>query len=332
MYFGFPSGLALMILSATSMSKTPASFLCRIHVLVVCGVSLFATAGVSLAAEMPPGKSTFGEGNYIEYIAGDLPLIICAPHGGREVPEEFPDRTRGVIQIDTNTQELARAVAAEITSRTGHYPHVIICRLARKKLDCNREIGEAAAGHPAAERAWGEYHAFIEKACAAAVAKSGKGFLLDLHGQSHKDQRIELGYLHSIETLALPDAALNAPGVAAAGSLRLVAASSKLPYAQLLRGPQSLGGLIEAQGYRAAPSPSLPSPVLPFFIGGYTVARHTRAPSKIAGLQIESNLVGVRDTAAAREKFARALVSALGEFLAGQFAMPLVVRPASGRR
>ncbi|MGB8167384.1 MAG: hypothetical protein WCF18_07820, partial [Chthoniobacteraceae bacterium] len=236
----------------------------------------------------------------------------------------------GVLEIDTNTQELARTIAAEIHTRTGHHAHLIICRLARKKLDCNREIVEAAAGLPAGERAWNEYHAFIDKACAAAVAQAGKGFLIDIHGQGHKDQRIELGYLHPIETYALTDAELNAPGIAAGGSLRLMAKQSKLPYAELVRGQRSLGARLEAQGYLAAPSPERPAPVLPFFIGGYTVARHAGKGASVAGLQIEANLKGVRDTAEAREKFARTLVPILHDFLRDEFALALD-RSADGR-
>lgn len=280
-------------------------------------------AGHSDAAEFTPGKSYFGEDNYIEYIAGDLPLIISSPHGGREKPDAFPDRTKGVLDIDVNTQELARTIADEIHTRTGHHAHLIICRLARIKLDCNREIAEAAAGMPAGERAWKEYHAFIEKASAAAVAQAGKGFLIDVHGQGHKDQRIELGYLHPIETFALSDAELDAPAIAAAGSLRLVAAHSKLPYSELVRGPRSLGARLEANGFPSAPSPERPEPVLPFFIGGYTVSRHAGKGSKIAGVQIEANRKGVRDTAEARAKFAAALVPVLREFLDEQFGLKL---------
>lgn len=290
-------------------------------ILVLCGLLL--AMGRGGAAEFESGKSYFGQDHFIEYVVGDLPLIITSPHGGHEKPDSFPDRTRGVVETDRNTRELARAIAAEVYTRTGRHPHLVICHLARKKLDCNREIAEAAASHPAGERAWQEYHAFIEKASAAAAAQSGKGFLIDIHGQGHRDQRIELGYLHPIETLALPDAELNAPKNAAAGSLRLVAAHSPLPYAELVRGPRSLGARLEAAGYPAAPSPDRPAPVLPFFIGGYTVARHAGKSASVAGLQLEANYKGVRDTAESREKFARALVSALQEFLREQYGLEL---------
>ncbi len=44
---------------------------------------------------------------YIEYIAGDLPIILSAPHGGDMVPEEIPDRTQGTTVRDSRTEELA---------------------------------------------------------------------------------------------------------------------------------------------------------------------------------------------------------------------------------
>lgn len=280
--------------------------------LTVLTLILFATR--LLAAE-------FGENNYVEYLPGALPIVISAPHGGREKPEEIPTRTVGKVDIDTNTQELARTIRAEFRAQMGRRPHLIVCRLHRSKLDCNREIVEAAAGDPVAEKAWAEYHAFIEKAQKAAIAKAGKVFYIDLHGQSHRDRRIELGYLHDQETLAKPDRELNA--LASTGSLRKIAEKSKLSYVELLRGPRSLGALLEARGFPCSPSPGRPVPVLPFFAGGYSTRRHVPADAPVAGLQIECNLAGVRDTAANRQRFATALVAALREYLAEHFALKL---------
>jgi hypothetical protein len=274
-----------------------------------------------VAAEPRPGQSVFGEKEYAEYIVGDLPIVISAPHGGRLAPDEIPDRTSGTIGADANTQELVRAIAAEIHARTGHHAHVIICRLHRRKLDCNREIVEAAAGNPIAEKTWAEYHAFIERAEKAAIAKAGRCFYIDLHGQGHKDRRIELGYLHTQEVLAKADAELNAE--AAVGSLRRIAEKAKRPYVELLRGPRSLGAMLEAHGFPSAPSPERPVPVLPFFAGGYSTRRHVPADAPVAGLQIECNLAGVRDTAANRERFATALVTVLREYLAEHWHLKL---------
>ena len=39
-----------------------------------------------------PGNSYFGKDKYIQYIAGNSPIILSAPHGGYLVPSTFPDR------------------------------------------------------------------------------------------------------------------------------------------------------------------------------------------------------------------------------------------------
>jgi N-formylglutamate amidohydrolase len=279
------------------------------------------------AADLVPGESTFGEHHFIEYVVGDLPIVLTAPHGGHLEPEEIPARTAGVREADANTQELARAVADEIHARTGHYAHLIICHLHRSKLDANRDIGEAAGGDALAEQAWREHHGFIEQARTAASARFGVAFLIDLHGHGHPGQRVELGYLHATEDYALEDAALNAPAFAAASSLGLLAAWSHRPYTELLRGPASLGALLEQEGFRATPSPSAPQPIAPYFRGGYTVARHCRAAELTTGLQIECYRAGLRDTAENRAAFARGLVAALERFFPERLALTLKGEP-----
>jgi hypothetical protein len=270
-----------------------------------------------------PGKSYFGRSNYVEYIAGDLPVIIAAPHGGREKPENLPDRIVGTFAFDTNTQELAREIAAEFKRRTGHTPHVVICRLYRRKVDCNRDLKEGAAGHPLATIAWNDFQTFAANARSNVVVKFGKGFFIDLHGHGHKEQRLEFGYLHGSETLSKSDAELNAPEVITESSLRAIAGNSKLPYAELLRGPRSLGALMETNGFPSAPSPSKPSPGAPYFRGGYNTIIHGRDAAPFVGVQIETNYKGVRDNATSRKKFAAALHQSLEVFLAEQMGLTL---------
>jgi hypothetical protein len=76
-------------------------------------------------AEAPyePGKSCFGRSNYVEYIAGDMPLIISAPHGGTLRPAEIPDRKKGEFTSDAYTEELARTTQQALHNFFGHYPH-----------------------------------------------------------------------------------------------------------------------------------------------------------------------------------------------------------------
>src|SRR5262249_41676559 len=152
-----------------------------------------------------------------------------------------------------------------------------------------------------------EFQGYIDVAQAAVVRDHGRGLYIDLHGHGHAEQRLELGYLHTAEQLALNDAALNAAPYPSDSSLRAIAALGRIPYAELIRGPHSFGALMEQHGILCSPSPSNPHPQAPFFRGGYNTARHGRDAAPLAGLQIETNSRGVRDTAASRARFAQAL-------------------------
>lgn len=263
-----------------------------------------------------PGQSYFGRNQYVEYIAGNAPVIFAAPHGGVVAPDEIPARTCGTTVRDSNTEQLARTLATTFFARTGKYPHVIINRLARSRFDANRDLTEASCGNAAAAVAWEEWHAIIGIATAAASAGSGRGWFVDLHGHGHTIPRLELGYLLTNANLDLPDAQLDA--LEASSSVRTLSRDdTTTSFAQLLRGPLSLGALFAAEGFRSVPSPADPSPSgADYFDGGYNTQRHGCAGGGVVcGVQIEANLAGVRDTGENRARFAEAIVSVTVEYL-----------------
>lgn len=279
---------------------------------------------ISLSAASLPAQeqlSQLGTKKYVEYIPGDLPLILCSPHGGALKPSGIPDRTYGVLGADAYTQELTRLTAAEIQKLGGHRPHLVLSHLHRSKLDPNREVKEAAQGNPTAITAWKEYHAFIEQARQAVIKQHGMAFVIDMHGQSHKGERVELGYLHPPSELSQSAEVLNSAEFIAKGSLALLVKRSGLRYTELLHGPKSVGGLLAAQGYRSTPSPHIPVPDEPYFKGGYTIARH--CTGETTGFQLEANRSRIRDTPANRQKFARALAAVLEEYLSGNLKLSL---------
>ncbi len=283
---------------------------------VLALLAAFAAGGLAAQTGAPlvPGNSLFSKANLIEYVPGDLPIVLTAPHGGHLMPSDIPSRTSGVLDSDAHTQELSRTIAAVLHERTGHHIHVVISRLHRSKLDPNRDLPEAAVQQTAVA-AWTAYHQFIEDACAASIRTHGWAFLIDLHGHGHKQPQVELGYVHSALDLADCVERINEPSFAASGSLGLVAARSPLPYNELLHGPTSLGALLENHGFPATPSPRQPIPGEPFFRGGYTVQRHCKASRLVTGLQVEANRSRLRDTPAHRLRFARSFSTALAGFL-----------------
>ena len=165
----------------------------------------------SWAQPFLPGQIHYGRNNYIEYRVGDLPVIITAPHGGYLEPTEIADRNCSgcVYGRDLYTQEMVKEIDTAFMQSIGGRPHIIINRLARIKLDANREIVEAAQGNQWAEQAWYEFHEFTEHAHDTVEAQFGRGLHIDLHGHGHTIQRLELGYLLSRTNLQLPDGVLN---------------------------------------------------------------------------------------------------------------------------
>lgn len=281
--------------------------------------SFLSLASAGLAQPFVAGQTYFGRNNYIEYRAGNLPLILTAPHGGSLTPSEIPDRAYGTTVTDTNTRELAVACADEIFARTGKRPHLILCHLARIKLDPNREIVEAAQGNVHAEQAWNEFQDYVAAARASARSAFGFGHLFDLHGHGHDIARLELGYALGAEELNVTDAALANPGYAWMSTLRTLAlARPGVPFPALLRGPRSLGDLFNLRGVPAWPSPSYPSPGdAAFFDGGYIVRTHSCILDNdtVRGVQIESHYAGVRDSAASRADFASRFANVLQPYL-----------------
>ena len=238
------------------------------------------TPGVSTYYQQTNGDSR----QYIEYIPGNLPIIISAPHGGVKqsgqtiggtfYPDNdstLPDRNCGTNERDDNTEILVREIQEEIFALTGCYAHVIINNLHRSKLDPNRSQTEATCGNANAADHWNAFHNFIDQASTSVETNWGKGLYIDLHGQSHSIPRIELGY--NISNSELNNANLNASNITNKSTIRNLITSNLggLSHEALVRGNESLGAKLKgtagtfynanvnsgcnvSSGYRAIPS------------------------------------------------------------------------------
>ena len=260
-----------------------------LHILLV-----FPSAGT--CQEYIAGKTYFGHRDFTSYQAGNLPFILAAAHGGDLRPNDLPARNCNECSYtrDAYTIELTMEIATAIYNKTGCYPHVVINHLHRIKLDANRDIQEAALGNPEAERAWSDFHKFIDASKSQINENSGKGLFLDIHGHGHSIQRIELGYLLYDDELRLSDQVLNTAEFVGYSSIRNLAIDNKqqLKHSELLRGNSSLGQYFSFKGFPSVPSVDIPFPLAshPYFSGGYNTARHgSWKGGTIDGIQIECN-------------------------------------------
>ena len=267
------------------------------------------------------GKVYFGRENYIEYYAGNLPIILSAPHGGQLTPDEISDRTYGTFVTDLNTYELTKTIMDCMIVRFGGYPHVILCKLKRTKLDANRDSIEAAQENKYALRAWQEYHHYIEVAKKKITNDQGSGLFLDIHGHGINpdgfyDLRTWLGYLISSEELDQSNGVLNTNSYQSKSSISAWVDSSSYSFIEVLRGKVSFGSILDSLGYKSLPSINDLSPDgMRYFSGGYNTARHgSRSGGVISSIQIELPKPGIRDNQSTWSSYSKALNSTISEY------------------
>jgi len=197
--------------------------------------------------EVPPGftirSGQRGANGYTEYIPGTAACIIVSGHDGELEPSGILDRNdgcwdgsscdwskdcpsqdssncRAVVLNDENTQDMARRANDYFEAFTGETCHLIVNRLARVKLDPNREIEQAAQFDQTAIDTYNDFHNFIHDARLAIENDHPcqAGLLIDFHGHSHPEARIELGYKLNSDQLRLDDTAVD--GLAYTSSIK----------------------------------------------------------------------------------------------------------------
>lgn len=228
--------------SPSSVVSAPALDPTRTNPLDASGVLLDreCEADDILHRQYTVGETVYDTERWVEYLPGNLPLVITVPHGGYLAPGHLADRAGGVHEPDIATQELARLLRAafatvlQLPADTLALPHMVLARLRRGKLDMNRNEQDASGGNEETRHAWRQFHAFVRRAkreivrgrsvtCSrdrSGVASSSsldpvasssshlpgavwsRGLYLDLHGQSH-DRRHQLGYILSQQELSL---------------------------------------------------------------------------------------------------------------------------------
>lgn len=250
----------------------------------------------TIAQTYTPGTKYWDSTGFVEYKAGNLPIIISVPHGGNWSPDSIPTRNCSGCSyvIDSYTRIISWGIYDAIYDMTGCYPHMIMNRLHRRKFDANRDIGDAADGNPLIEQAWYNYHIFIDSAKTQVEQDFQRGLFLDIHGHGHSNQRIELGYLLSKEDFDETDATLNTSTYINKSSIKTLINDniSGATHAALLRGTNSFGTLMHNRGFPSVPSTADPVPDCSgscYFLGGYNTVRHGSRDNQgaIDAIQIE---------------------------------------------
>ena len=267
------------------------------------------------------GETYQGRKGYTTYYPGNIPVILSIPHGGDISPSEISNRTYGVTVTDSNTIELGIAIRNYFYSNYNIRPYVIINNLKRTKLDANRDKAEAAQNNIYAERAFDEFHFYIEKAREDIISKFSTGILFDIHGHGinpdgFNDLRTWIGYLLTAAELDNSNDYIDQNISINDVSIYSLLNSSGQTLSELLSGPNSLGALFENNNYTALPSPESRSPEgMRYFSGGYNTFRYgTNREFNFSSIQLEFPFQGLRDTPQSRAQFSSIFVDLVHEY------------------
>jgi hypothetical protein len=265
---------------------------------------------------LEPGSHHLGAEGFVELHVGTLPLILSVPRGGELEPEGLPDREGVVAASHRFTRELAFEVVRALEERGWGTPTLVVSNLSPLKVDPDVAQPAGAVPHSPNDRAWREFHGFLAAARADVGDRFGRGLLLDLQGANPEEGLVQFGYLLTAQDLDRADMELNGEPYVLRTSVRALVNENSLSLAATLRGARSLGGLLEARGFDAAPSPSHPSPNgVGYRAGGLSTAVYGSSSSgRVSAVSVETPFYGVRDTPESRVAFAEALVDTLGEF------------------
>ncbi len=279
-------------------------------------------ASVSLLAQpFKEGNVYYDKNKWVEFVPGNMPLVISVPHGGLINLADVPDRDcpDAVVVIDSHTQDLARAIDSVFRRDYHFHPYIVFCNLRRLKVDMNREIELGTCGHEEMRGTWIHWHNMVDTALAMAVKQYGQSVYIDLHAQGHPEQRLELGYLLKESELKESFTGGNDTVYTSKASINNLISGSKgkLNLKDMLTGTNAFGTWMVESGFPSVPSKQdpFPYPNQKYFNGGYNTARYSKTPN-VFGWQIETNYKGVRDTPNAYYSFAEAFVKNIMRYIA----------------
>jgi N-formylglutamate amidohydrolase len=179
----------------STVARSP-RFACFFIIALLCPP---VVAQESAVEKRPASAKAIPSDPLVDVQRGTIPIIICAPHGGREAIPGVPPRKNRPVNppkgtpnwvtgTDVNTHELAEGIVAELEKRLGGKPYFVMARFQRKFIDPNR-ASEHSYEVPEAKFYYDAYHDTIAEYCREVQKKWGTGLVIDVHGQaSFKDQ------------------------------------------------------------------------------------------------------------------------------------------------
>jgi N-formylglutamate amidohydrolase len=225
--------------------------------------ALSCVTAIGLIVAFPLSAAGAEKADLVLVRLGTLPIILTAPHGGREpvpgiAPRDITGKPKGgsgyVLGGDGNTDVLVQGIAREINLLTGKDPYLVMARFQRRFIDANRPPN-IAFDNAKAKPYYQYYHRSIRRFVDAIRSRYPGGLLIDIHGQRK-----------------LPDALLR--GTQNGRTIKQLLARAGVP---AITGPKGLFGQLAKNGFVVFPANNVPpsgTSENAGFNGGFTVAKY----------------------------------------------------------
>jgi N-formylglutamate amidohydrolase len=185
--------------------------------------------------------------------AGDLPILLTAPHGGTQPIPGVTPRDAGVRVRDEETDVIATGVATRLEELLKARPYLVAARFHRRFCDVNRAPADAFQEEAARPVYEAYHHAVRSDVDAIRKGWPKAGLLVDIHGQAKDPDLIYRGARD---------------GLTVKHALRELGEES-------LVGSDSVFGGLKRAGFGIFPETAPPEPKESrSFDGGYTVATY----------------------------------------------------------
>jgi N-formylglutamate amidohydrolase len=232
----------------------------------------------TVASSLPAKAASVAPADRVHVQRGELPILLTAPHGGRETIAAIERRVGSAYGSDKSrnfktggdegTFELAQAIARNIQQKTGRPVYLVAARFVRYQIDANRPATRAFEA-PQAAPYYERYHASIRSYIDEIRRRFPHAILLDVHGQHTHPQALERGTDNG----------------------RTIERLLKRAGQRAVTGADGLFGQFEARGIAVYPSNALPvfgKAENGGHNGGYTVATYgSHRADGIDGFQLE---------------------------------------------
>ena len=266
--------------------------------LIITTYVLLAGYGTQHAWAQAPSFPT--PRSYTTIEPGHLPIILSAPHGGRDSIPGVDARLGNNVrmfktQTDMRSGQLAQRLADALEKQLGKRPYVIIARFHRKYLDANRPQ-ELAYESSNAKPVYDAYHRAIAEARDDVVDRWGQGILLDIHGQANNATAIYRGTQNGKTTTHL---------IGRFGRESLI-------------GRTSLFGQLANQGLSVIPDVGVADREHSSYDGGYIVNTYgSRAGGTVDAIQLElgNDLRSSQNLSSTASKVATAITAFASDYL-----------------